>query len=390
MRITDVTAVVCNAEMRNWVFVRVETDQPGLVGWGEATLEWKTSAVVGALEDLKPFIVGQDPRDIEQAFQRLYRHGFWRPGSVAATAISGIEIALWDILGKSLGVPVWRLLGGKVRDRLRIYTHLGMGQMGSVYESLDRQAIVERAQAVIEAGYGALKLVCIPYCSYSATRADVRELTATMVALRKAIGDDVDVMVDFHGRPLSVSAAGAFIDALAPIEPMFVEEPLPPEDVEGLAELRARHSVPMASGERLHRRSEFKAVLDRRAVDVIQPDICHVGGLWEARKIAAMAETSGVAVAPHNPLGPIASVAALHFGIATPNVIIQEEMSGAVPWYDEVVAWPITRDPSGWAVPDKPGLGIEVDERAIDRHPFAPEVLHSANAVLADGTIAEW
>lgn len=168
MKITAIKTLVCNAQMRNWVFVRVETDQPGLYGWGEATLEWKTRAVVGAVQDLEPLLVGRDPRDIEQAVRILTKHSFWRLGVIGNTAISGIEMALWDIWGKELNVPVWRLLGGKTRDKVKIYTHLGFGDMTMVYESMDRRAVVERALEVTARGYRALKVVFIPYTHYTA------------------------------------------------------------------------------------------------------------------------------------------------------------------------------------------------------------------------------
>jgi galactonate dehydratase len=187
-----------------------------------------------------------------------------------------------------------------------------------------------------------------------------------------------------------VPAALDYIRAIAPSRPLFVEEPVPPEDVAGLAEVTARSDVPIASGERLIGRREFEPAIRARAFNIAQPDICHTGGLFEAKKIAAMAETAGIGLAPHNPLGPIAGVAALHFGISTPNVVIQEEMSGAVPWYDDVVAWPIVRKPGRWDVPTKPGLGLEVDEAVIASHPFQQEVLHARNAVLADGTVVDW
>jgi galactonate dehydratase len=390
VKITAIRAIVCNAQMRNWVFVRVETDVPGLIGWGEATLEWKTRSVVGALEDLAPLLIGRDPRDIEQCFQVMTRHAFWRMGVIGMSAISGIEIALWDILGKSLNVPVWRLLGGKCRDYLRTYTHLGMGDMGSVYETSGVSALAERGQAVIEAGYNALKVVPVPYSHYAVSNHEIDALAAMMDGLRAAVGPAVDIMVDFHGRPAAQSVARDYIRALEPSRPLFVEEPLPPEDLDGLVALTATSPVTIASGERFIGRREFAPAIARRAFHIAQPDICHVGGLWETKKIAAMAETAGIGLAPHNPLGPIAGVAALHFGISTPNVIIQEEMTGAVPWYGAVVVWPITRRPGRWDLPEKPGLGIEVDETEIAKHPFAQEILHAQNAVLADGTIADW
>jgi len=376
--------------MRNWVFVRVETDVPGLVGWGEATLEWKTRAVVGAIDDLAPLVMGRDPRDVEQCFQALTRHGFWRMGVIGMSAISGIEIALWDILGKSLDVPVWRLLGGRCRDHLRTYTHLGMGDMGSVYETSGREQLADRGRAVVEAGYDAVKVVPIPYAHYAASNRVIDGVADAMAGLREAVGPNVDIMVDFHGRPASVALARDLIRAVEPCRPLFVEEPLPPEDMDGLAHLTATAGVHVAAGERLIGRRDFAEALRRRAFHIAQPDICHVGGLGEAKKIAAMCETAGVGVAPHNPLGPIAGVAALHFGISTPNLIIQEEMTGAVPWYDAVVGWPIVRRPGRWDLPKKPGLGIEVDEAEIARHPFEQEILHATNAVLPDGTIVDW
>ncbi len=390
MRITRISSLVCNAAMRNWVFVRVETDVPGLIGWGEATLEWKTRAIVGAIDDLAPLILGRDPRDIEQCFQILTRHGFWRMGVIGMSAISGIEMALWDIFGKSLGQPVWRLLGGKVRDHVRTYTHLGMGDMGSVYETSGRSALSERGQAVVEAGYDAVKVVSIPYAHYVASNRDIDSVADAMMGLREAVGPDVDIMVDCHGRPASVALAKDFIRALEPCRPMFVEEPLPPEDMDGLAHLTATQHVHIAAGERLIGRRDFVEALKKRAFHIAQPDICHAGGLSETKKIAAMCESHGIGVAPHNPLGPIAGVAALHFGISTPNLIIQEEMVGAVPWYGAVVEWPIERLPGRWGLPEKPGLGIEVNEAEIARHPFEQEILHARNAVLPDGTIVDW
>jgi galactonate dehydratase len=390
LKITSVSARVCNAEMRNWVFVRIETDVPGLIGWGEATLEFKTRAVMGAIADIEPMLLGQDPRNIENCFQIMNRHGFWRMGIIGMSAISGIEMALWDILGKHLGVPVWQLLGGSVREHLRTYTHLGLGDMRAVYESTTSAGIVELAKQVTQAGYDALKVVCIPYSHYVSGNADVDRVGRMVGDLRDAVGPDIDIMVDFHGRPASVNAALDYINVLADARVMFVEEPVPPEDIGGLSEVTRRSPVPVAAGERLVGRREFDPALKARAFNIAQPDICHTGGLWEAKKIAAMAETSGVGIAPHNPLGPIAGVAALHFGISTHNVIIQEEMSGAVPWYGEVVDWPIERRPGRWDKPELPGLGIEVNEKVIEAHPFVPDILHARGAVLGDGTVVDW
>ncbi|MFA6114634.1 MAG: galactonate dehydratase [Sphingomonas sp.] len=390
MRITRVTTKIVHAEMRNWVFVRVDTDVDGLYGWGEATLEWKTRAVDGAVRDLEPLIIGRDPRDIEQLVRIMTKHSFWRLGVIGRSAISGIEIALWDIFGKSVGLPVWRLLGGKVRDRVKVYTHLGMGDMRAVYETDSVEALAERGRAVVEKGYRALKAVFIPYSHYGVDRRTVDHVSRMMDGLRAAVGPDIDIMVDFHGRPASIGSALAYIEALAPGRPMFVEEPLPPGETLSLAKLAAKTNVPIATGERLVDRVEYDDLLRMRAVDIIQPDICHCGGLLEAKKIAAMAEAASVGVAPHNPLGPIAGVAALHFAVSTPNHVIQEEMVGAVPWYDDVVQGPIRMVDGHWQLPEAPGLGIEVNEAVCDAHPFQQEVIHASEAVLADGTIVDW
>lgn len=391
MRITRVSTVVVNAEMRNWIFVRVDTDSDGLFGWGESTCEWKTRAVAGAVEDLQPLLIGRDPRDIEQLVRVMKKHSFWRLGIIGMSAVSGIEIALWDILGKYLNQPVWRLLGGKVRDRVKVYTHLGLGDMRAVYESTDADPIVERALEVIGFGYRALKAVFIPYTHYHAPLPDVNRVAQIMEQLRSAVGDDIEIMVDFHGRPASIAAALAYIEALEPGHPMFVEEVLQPGDALAMARVAAQTKVSLACGERLSERSEFDELFRIRAIDIAQPDICHCGGLLEAKKIAAMAETASIGIAPHNPLGPIAGVAALHFAVSTPNHVIQEEMVGAVSWYSEVVQGPIRMVDGYWQIPEAPGLGIVVNEKACAAHPFAPEIPHPAtHAILNDGTIVDW
>jgi galactonate dehydratase len=390
VRVTGIQTFIVNAEMRNWVFVKVTTDVDGLYGWGEATLEWKTRAVVGAVEDLTPLMLGRDPRDIEQAVRVMTKHSFWRLGSIGMSAVSGIEIALWDIFGKSLGLPVWRLLGGKVRDKVAVYTHLGLGDMRAVYESMDAGPLVERAGKVVELGYTAFKAVIIPYTHFNAPLPEIDKVARMMQDLRAAVGDGLEIMIDFHGRPPSASVALSYIRALEASRPMFVEEPVPPGDVAGLANLSARTDIAIAAGERLTERSEFVSVIEARAVSILQPDICHCGGLLEAKKIAAMADAAGIGIAPHNPLGPIAGAAALHFAVSTPNHMIQEEMVGAVPWYFDVVKGPIRRTGGFWQVPDAPGLGVEVDEAECARHPFAPEVIHTSHAVMPDGTIADW
>jgi galactonate dehydratase len=388
MKITDIKTLVVNAQMRNWIFVKVETDQPGLYGWGEATMEFKTRAVVGAVEDFKPMIVGQDPTRIEHLFQIMYRHSFWRVGAIGMTAISAIEQACWDILGKELYVPVYRLLGGRVRDRVRIYTHLGGGEMKAVYETADAGPLVERAHAVIEKGYQAVKVVVVPYSKPLMGLPAVKHFARLIGTLREAIGDGVDLMIDFHGRTTTGQAI-EYINAVEEFHPFFCEEPVPPEQPDALLEVRRSVRVPIATGERLVTRWDFRRVCELQACHVLQPDLSHCGGLLEARKIAAMGETYLMGIAPHNPNGPVAGIVALHFDLATPNFLIQEEMSSDVPWrFDVVSAKPEMKD-GHWLPPAGPGFGFDINEAEARKHPFQQEVLEQM-IFHDDGSVAEW
>jgi galactonate dehydratase len=211
-----------------------------------------------------------------------------------------------------------------------------------------------------------------------------------MRILREAVGDKVDIMIDFHGRPASVSAALQFIEELAPYNPMFCEEPVQPGDTEAMRLVTEKAVCPIASGERLVGYKEFEPLFQTKALHIIQPDLNHTGGILEGKRIAAAAEQAFMGVAPHNPNGPIAGAAALHFDVSTPNFVIQEEMSGAVPWYDDVVSTPMRRTGSYWAVPHQPGLGVEINEKGAAKHPFKQEVIHTQGAVLEDGTIVDW
>ena len=392
MKITALKTLVVNAEMRNWVFVKIETDQAGLYGWGEASLEWKTRSVVGAVEDFAPMLIGEDPARIEHLYQKMYRQSFWRLGVIGMSAISGIEQALWDIRGKALGLPVYQLLGGRVRDKVRMYTHLGGGDMRAVYESQagnDPKIFVDRALEVVERGYTAIKvLITLP--TESLNSISIYQYAETMMAaLREAVGPEIDIMVDCHGRHFPANAI-EFCRVLAPYKPFFIEEPVPPENVEALAEVRRASPVPIATGERLVTRFGFRPIFEQHACHVIQPDLCHCGGLWEAKKIAAMAEIYYMGVAPHNPLGPVANAAALHFALSTPNFLIQEDMLSDVPWRWEVVQHSLKTEDGYWLPADAPGLGIEVNEEAAKKHPFQQEVIHSLTVRAPDGAILDW
>lgn len=387
MKITGVSAVVVNAQMRNWVFVKVETDE-GITGWGEASLEWKTRGVVGCIDDLAPMILGEDPRRVEHLYQVMNRHAFFRAGVVGMSAISGIEQACWDIWGKSLGVPVYQLLGGAVRDSIRMYDHLGGGEMEALYNQDQPEQMAERARESVADGYSAVKVLVVPVSEPLDGMAVLRHADRCMAAIREAVGDEIDIMIDLHGRTTPAMAI-QFGEVLRPYRPWFMEEPCPPENVEGMAEVaRALPGIPIATGERLVTRFQFRPLLERGACAVIQPDLCHCGGLWEARKIAAMAETYYVSVAPHNPLGPVATAAAIHFGIATPNFLIQEAIRSDVPWRSEVVSGAVEVVDGRVGLPTRPGLGIEVNESAAAEHPFAPEIL--MQPYHRDGSVADW
>jgi galactonate dehydratase len=387
MKITRVSSLVVNANMRNWIFVKVETDVDGLYGWGEATLEWKTKGVVGAIEDVSRLLIGEDPRRIEHLYQIMCRQYFWRVGIEGMTAISGIEQALWDIKGKWLGVPVYELLGGRVRERVRVYTHLGGGQMKSMYESSEPQEFAERALAVKQAGYTGLKFMAVPRTEPVEGTQSVRYAESLVRAVREAVGPEIDLMVDLHARTLPPMAI-QYCHAFEPYGLLFFEEPCPTEDIEATAQVTRQSRIPIATGERLVGRNQFRELFERRACHIIQPDLSHCGGLWEARKIAAMAETYSMAVAPHNPNGPIATAAVVHFALATPNWLIQEAIASDVPWRNEVIVNPIEVVDGSIAPPTRPGLGIDVDEQAAAKYPFKPEAMQ--RYFHPDGAVADW
>ncbi|MEX1295489.1 MAG: galactonate dehydratase [Candidatus Limnocylindrales bacterium] len=388
MRITRLGTTVVGAGRRNWIFVRVETDQPGLVGWGEASLELKTRGVLGAIEDVAPLVVGEDPRRVEHLWQVLYRQQFFRGGPVEMSALSGIDQALWDIKGKDLGVPVWQLLGGNVREKVRFYDHLGGGAPEATYGEMEPAVVAELAERSVADGFDALKVLAVPRTRALDTDARVRSAAAAMAAVREAVGPDVQVMVDLHGRT-SAAMAIRYGQALAEYDPWFFEEPVPPEDVDGYVTVaRALPGIPVAGGERLVGRWAFRPFFERGALAVAQPDVCHAGGISECRRIAAMAEAHGLAVAPHNPLGPVATMANLHLAAATPNHLVQEVMRSDVPWRDEVVRG-LPRIIDGYMdLPQAPGLGVEVDEGAAARHPYEPEPQY--RWFHEDGAVAEW
>ncbi|MCC7497779.1 MAG: galactonate dehydratase [Bryobacterales bacterium] len=387
MKITRISTVVVNARMRNWIFVKVETDQPGLHGWGEATLEWKTKGVVGAVEDLSVLLVGQDPRRVEHLWQIMHRQYFWRGGIVSFTAMSGIDQALWDIKGKEAGKPVCELLGGPVRDTLRFYDHLGGGTLEGMYKTIEPEQFAERMHISLERGFTAVKAMPIPVSEYIENPVTLKRAARCVAAMREAAGDGVDIMIDLHART-TAAAAIQFGRLLADYNLYWYEEPCWPEHVDALVEVSRALPYPIATGERLVGRWEFRELLEKRACAIIQPDVSHCGGISEARRIAAMAETYSITVACHNPQGPVSTAASTHIGFATPNYLIQEMVRADVPWRGEVVDEQVPLEAGQCKAPTRPGLGIEINEEAAARHPFQPEVIMAYNH--RDGSVADW
>jgi galactonate dehydratase len=378
--------------MRNWVFVKVHTDQPGLFGWGEATLEWHTRSVVGAVEDMASLLVGEDPRRVEHLWQMMYRQHFWHGnGAVRGTAIAGIDLALWDILGKSLNVPCHELWGGRVRDYVRLYCHLGGGKMEDFYETKphDAKRFGELAQQAVSDGYTAFKSMAVPEQMPIEGIKPVKYAVACVAAMREAVGDDIDIMVDCHARP-SPRMGLIFAKALEPYDLYFFEEPCWPEHMDGIADVQRAVKTPIATGERITSFYGYKELFEKKAASIVQPDITHCGGLTAARRIAVMAEAHGITVAPHNPQGPISTAASFELGFATPNYLICESVHQDVPWREEIVDWGFKVNPKGRTVSPgtRPGLGVEINEEAIRQHPFEQEV--PRRSFGRDGSVIDW
>jgi galactonate dehydratase len=392
MKITGIETLVCHARMRNWVFVKVVTDQPGLIGWGEATLEWHTRSVVGAVEDLAELIVGEDPTRIEHLWQMMYRQHFWHGhGIVRSTAISGIDLALWDIAGKLAGVPCHKLWGGPVRDFIRTYCHLGGGKLEDFYETAaeDAARFGDLARAAVEDGFTAFKSMAVPPTMPIEGLKPIRTAEAAVAAMRDAVGEGIDIMVDCHARP-SPAMGMKFGEALDPYGLYFFEEPCWPENVEGLAAINAAISTPVATGERLTGLAAFRDLFAARGCEICQLDLTHCGGFTGGRRIAALADAHNIALAPHNPQGPVSTAASLEFGFSEPGYIICETVHSDVPWRGDVVEEGFEIEAKGRIVrPNEgPGLGIEINEEEVAKHPFEQEI--AQRVFYPDGAVGDW
>lgn len=376
MKVTDVKTFVTDCFRTNWVFVKVYTDA-GIDGVGEATLEYKEKALVGAVEHIKEYLVGKDPRDIELHWHTIYRDAYWRGGAVLMSALSAVETALWDILGKSLNVPVYQLLGGKIRDKVRIYVN------GWFAGAKEPEEFGEKAKIAVQRGVTAMKWDPFGKNYLEISNKDLDKALRCVDEVRKAVGNDVDLLIEGHGRfniPTSVKIA----KELEQFKPMLFEEPVPPDNLDALKEVKMRSNISISAGERLYTRWDYKRMFDLMAADYIQPDVSHAGGISELKKIAAEAESRYIAFAPHNPSGPVANAATLQLAACCQNFSILEIMYSDVDYRKDVTNEALEYEDGYIKIPDKPGLGIEIDESECEKHPYQVHTLRHYTGALTD------
>jgi galactonate dehydratase len=358
MKITDVKIHHMRGVQRNWTFVKLMTDE-GIYGWGEGTLENQELAVEQAILALvSRHLMGMDPTHIERHWQVMYRHGFWRGGPVLGSAVSALDQALWDITGKAYGVPVYKLLGGPVRDRVRVYTHANSHE--------------EITHSINDLGFTAFK--CTGWFTRQGVdeRAVVEESVDRIAGFRERVGPDIDIMYDNSGLSWPQQAI-QMLRAMEPCGLYFFEEPCQPDNLENLRRVREHANVatPIATGERLYHRWDYRYLVENQLADIVQPDVCHCFGISELRRIAAIAETYYIRIAPHNPNGPVSTAASLHVCAASPNFAILESIESA-PWTDRVQTESLKFSSGYLELPTKPGLGVDLDEEVIASRPYDP------------------
>jgi len=376
MKITDVKTFKVFCYRTNWVFVKVYTDE-GIDGVGEGTLEYKENALEGAIEDLKRYLVGKNPLDIELHYHNIYRDAYWRGGPVLMSALSAVEQALWDIAGKALNVPVYRLLGGKVRDRIKIYVN------GWFAGAKTPEEFAQKAKETVQMGVKAMKWDPFGKSYMEISNKELNNALECIAAVRSAVGDEIDLLIEGHGR-FNVPTAIKIAKELECFKPMFFEEPIPPDNIDALAEVRSKSPVRIAAGERWYTRAGFREAFQKSAVDYIQPDISHAGGIMECKKIAAMAEMHYIPFAPHNPSGPVANAATLQLAACVPNFCILEIMSTDVPWRKEITNESLQYEDGCILIPDKPGIGLELNEENCLKYPYEPRDLRHYTGALTN------
>jgi galactonate dehydratase len=376
MKLTALKTFICDAYRTNWCFVKIETDS-GHHGWGEATLEYREPTVIQAVQELERGLRGRDLDNIEAWWQDAYRDVYWRGGPVLMSALSAVEMALWDIKGKALGVPVYQLLGGKVRDSVPCYAN---GWFANAKTPAEFAACATKAVAL---GYKALKWDPFGAVFRTISAQGLRDSLAVVEAVKSAVGTSAELLIEGHGR-FELPAARRIAKALEDYDVQWFEEPLIPGNLENYARLRHETRTPISMGERLYTRWDFREVFERGCADFIQPDVSHAGGIWELRKIAAMAEVAQVAFCPHNPSGPIANAATLQLAACTPNFLYLETMATDVPWRSEVARETCKLVNGEMTIPTTPGLGIEINEEALAAHPYqVHELRHYTGALTA-------
>jgi len=363
MKITDIKVFLIGAGGRNWIYVKILTDQ-GLHGIGEAYSAGPDEATVKVIEDYKLWLVGQDPRNVQYLFDIMYNTTRFPGGLIINSAISGIEHALWDLAAKSAGVPVWAMLGGRVRNSIRTYQSIGGGSAQEAGDSA--RAMVEKY------GYTALKMGIVAPGDMPNNQA-MRLSVERVKAVREAVGPDVDIGVDIHAKFVEVERAAHLAHLLEPYNIMWLEEPIRPENVAAMKKLSEQVKVPLASGEANYMIHEFRPIIDAQAVDYVQPDICCCGGVLTMKKIAAMAEAQYMRVAPHNPMSPLATAVNVHFAASTPNFHVLEYHAPDHSPHKDVLKEPLMVKKDGYLdIPNKPGWGVELNEEAFKSMPPKP------------------
>jgi len=368
-----------------WLFLKISTDT-GPSGWGEPIVEGRAETVLACVQELSPYLIGADPLRIEDLWQTLYRCGFYRGGPVLSSAISGIEQALWDIKGKHYGIPVYEFLGGACRDKVEVYSWIG----GDRPDDVAKDALEKKSM-----GFRAIKMNATWEMNYIDSFKKVEQLLERVAAIREACGTDFGVALDFHGR-VHKPMAKVLAKELDPFHPMFLEEPVLCDNYEGFKEIASYTSAPIATGERLYTRWDFKKIFEQGAVNIVQPDLSHAGGILECRKIGAMAEAYDMAVAPHCPLGPIAFASCIQLDACTPNALIQEQSIGIhYNQGNELLDYLADKNVFGYEkgfvqIPKGPGLGIEIDEEKVRAAAVAGHAWKNLVWRNEDGSVAEW
>ncbi len=368
-----------------WLFIKVSTDD-GTVGWGEPVVEGRVDTVIACVHEMKKYLIGREAGNIEDVWQLLYRGGFYRGGPILMSAIAGIDQALWDIKGKQLNVPVYDLLGGAVREKMKMYCWIGGD---------DPQVVLEQAHEKVSNGYKAVKMNATGAMEWVSSVKDVKRAISNIELLREEFGNDLDIALDFHGR-IHKPLVKRMLDEYSAYDPFFIEEPLLTENSNALRLIYGYTSIPLAAGERMYTRWDFKEILHSGTIDIVQPDLSHAGGISEVRRIASMAEAHDVALAPHCPLGPISLAASLQVDFATPNAIIQESSLG-IHYNEGYNLLDYVSNPEDFNLEDgyiktftKPGLGVEIDEYRLKE---AQKIKHDwSNPIWRnkDNSIAEW